>query len=168
MSIIPELDYKQVCRRILFPIYRLSGGDISYQDGILFEGNKVLDDRNQPGATLGERRLQTPHDCSRLGDTVFDFVELLGNLKSNNFIDSKGVCFKYVKTKMCRVVSYKIKKKISKDTYTILILQGITYLFINNYYPKAEEWGQVLMLGNLPWKLVSLSEEQLKTYRRKI
>ena len=43
-----------------FPIFLLDSGNWELADGILFLDGQVLDDRNQSGATLGARRLQSP------------------------------------------------------------------------------------------------------------
>lgn len=162
-----ELDYKQICRKVLFPVYQIGHDNIYYEDGLLMKNGKVIDDRNQPGDTIGKRRLSTPHKLARLNLAVFDFVSLM-DARGLEFIDNKGFCFKYIKTKICNVKSFKISKKISRDTYTIIILKGVNSPFSISYYPWGKEWAQVLMLDNLPWKLVSLSENKLETYRRKI
>ena len=162
-----ELDYKKICRKVSFPVYPVSHDNIYYEDGILFKNGKVLDDRNQPGETLGVRRLQTPHKVARLTTAVLDFTALL-DCKSLEFIDSKGFCFRYKKTKLCRIESFKINKKISKGTHTILMLKGINSPFSINYFPFGKEWAQVLMLDKLPWKLLGVSEDKLSTYKRKI
>ena len=46
--------------KIKFPIWVINSDNIWEQDGILFIDEKVLDDRNQKGDTIGKRRLQTP------------------------------------------------------------------------------------------------------------
>ena len=87
---------------------------------------------------------------------------------STKFIDTRGNAFNYVKTKMLSVVSYRINKKIAKDTYTVLFLKGVNCPFIVPRYPHTEEWAQILEYDGLPWKLYSLSEKQVKTFKRKI
>ena len=47
--------------KITFPVFLLDSENWEEYDGILFLDNKVLDDRNQEGKTLGARRMQTPH-----------------------------------------------------------------------------------------------------------
>ena len=46
--------------KIKFPIWVINSDNIWEQDGIVFIDEKVLDDRNQKGDTIGKRRLQTP------------------------------------------------------------------------------------------------------------
>ena len=44
---------------IEFPIYVIGTEEIEETDGVLFADNRVVDDRNMSGDTLGARRLQT-------------------------------------------------------------------------------------------------------------
>ena len=46
--------------KIKFPIWVLNSDNIWEQDGIIFIHEKALDDTNQKGDTIGQRRLQTP------------------------------------------------------------------------------------------------------------
>lgn len=54
------LSFKDISR-IKFPVYVLPSSNWQETDGLLFLDGKILDDRNMSGATLGIRRLQTPH-----------------------------------------------------------------------------------------------------------
>ena len=162
-----ELDYKQICKKVIFPVYILNKENIYFEDGLLLLNGNVIDDRNQKGETVGARRLQSPHKLARLGSAVLDFVALI-NCRKTRFIDTKGFCFCYIKTKMCRVKSFKINKKISKGTHTVLMLKGVNSPFSIEYYPTGKDWAQVLMLDNLPWKLLGVSQEELEIFRRKI
>lgn len=166
-STVPELDYIQICRKTLFPFYVLRSDNIYFEDGLLFLNGKIIDDRNQKGDTMGKRRLQTPHKLASLGKSIFDFIQLIDS-KETKFVDSRGFCFYYVKTKLCEVISFQISKKLSKGTHTTLFLKGVNCPFSISYYPTGKDWGQVLMLDGLPWKLVSVSENKLNTYKRKI
>ena len=164
---LPVLNYKQVLRNVAFPVYIIASEEVVYEDGLLFLNGKVIDDRNQVGDTIGKRRLTTPHRVASIGKICFDYIEMLDS-KSTKFIDSKGTAFIYEKTKMLQVVSYRISKKIAKDTYTVLFLKGVNCPYTLPRYPHSEEWAQVMMYDNLPWKLYSLSEERVETFRRKI
>jgi len=163
----PEFDYLQVHRRVRFPVYILSSENVYFEDGLLFLNGKVLDDTNQAGNSLGTRRLQTPHLTANIGKAILSFIGLI-NCKSTKFIDSKGFCFSYIKTKICNVESRKITRKISKGTHTVILAKGINCSFSMDYYPHAEEWAQILMLDGLPWKLLSVSEKEAATFKRKI
>jgi len=164
---LPVLNYKQVLRNIAFPVYILASEEVSYEDGLLFLNGKIIDDKNQAGDTIGKRRLTTPHKVGSLGKTCFDYIEMLDS-KSTKFIDSNGRAFIYEKTKLLPVVSFRITKKLARDTYTVLFLKGVNCPYVLPRYPRTEQWGQVLMYDNLPWKLYSLSEEKVETFRRKI
>ena len=164
---LPDLNYKHVLRNIEFPVYTISSEEVYVEDGLLFVNEKIVDDRNQIGDTIGKRRLTTEHKLGTLGKICFNYIEML-DAPSTKFIDTKGNPFNYVKTKMLSVVSYRINKKIAKDNYTVLFLKGVNCPFIVPRYPHTEEWAQILEYDGLPWKLYSLSEKQVKTFRRKI
>lgn len=164
---LPVLNYKQICRNVKFPVYILNAEEYYQQDGLVFVNGRIVDDRNQPGDTIGKRRLTTEHKVARLGKACFSFIELLDS-KKTTFIDTYGRAFIYEKTKLLPVVSYKIKKKIAKDTYTLLFLKGVNCPYVVPRYPHKEEWAQIIMYDNLPWKLYSLSEEAVDTFKRKV
>lgn len=164
---LPELNYKQVLRNIKFPVYTITSEEVRYEDGLLFISGKVVDDRNQSGDTIGKRRLTTEHRVGSLGKICFTYIEMLDS-KSTKFIDSKGRAFIYKKTKMLPIVSYRINKKFAKDTHTVLFLKGVNCPYIVPRYPHVEDWAQILVYDNLPWRLYSLSEQKVETFRRKI
>ena len=164
---LPVLNYKQILRNITFPVYVISSDETNYEDGLLFIGGRIVDDRNQSGDTIGKRRLTSPHPMAKLGKICFTFIEMLDS-KSTKFIDTKGRAFEYRKTKMVPVVSYPIKKKISRETYTQLFLKGVNCVYNVPRYPASEEWAQIFVYDNLPWKLYSLSDNKVETFKRKI
>lgn len=161
------LNYKQINRAIQFPVYELSSEEVYSSDGLLFLNGKVLDDRNQSGKTLGERRLQTPHQKALLNRSYPTFIDLV-KCTHQFFIDSKGVPFRYDRNKMCTVESRKIKKKVSRGTYSVIYVDKITNLYTLSRYPVAEEYAQILYLDKLPWLLYGVSEIELKTFRKVI
>lgn len=164
---IPALNYKQVCRNIIFPVYTINSEEIYKQDGLIFLDGRIIDDRNQDGDTIGKRRLATEHKVASLGKVCFSYVEML-NSKKTRFIDTYGRAFIYERTKVVRVESHRINKKIAKDTFTLLFLKNINCPYVVPRYPHTEEWAQILMYNKLPWKLYSLSEEPVPTFKRKI
>jgi hypothetical protein len=161
------LNFRQINRAIKFPIYELPSEDIYSSDGLLFLNGKVLDDRNQLGKTLGQRRLLTPHQKTLLSKSYQTFIDLVQS-RHALFIDSSGVPFRYDRNKMCTVESRRIKKKVSKGTYTLLYVDKVNNLYYVSRYPAAEEWAQILYLDQRPWLLYSVSEAELKTFRRVI
>lgn len=164
---LPELNYKQILRNCRFPVYIIASQETSYADGLLFLNGKVVDDRNQSGDTIGKRRLTTEHPVGPLGKACFTFIEMLES-KGNKFIDSNGRAFYYKKSKFVPIVSYRINKKFAKDTYTVLFLKGVNCPYIIPRYPHVEDWAQIFVYDNLPWRLYSLSEQKVDTFRRKI
>lgn len=159
------LNFKQVNRSIKFPVYEIPSEDVYSSDGLLFINGKVLDDRNQSGKTLGERRLATQHQKALLTKAYPSFIDLV---KSRHalFIDSAGVPFRYDRNKICTVESRKIKKKVSRGTYTIIYVDKVNNLYHMSRYPAAEDWAQVLYLDQKPWLLYGVSEIELKTFRK--
>lgn len=164
---LPELNYKQILRNVKFPVYIITSEEVRYEDGLLFLNGRVVDDRNQSGDTIGKRRLATEHKVASLGKICFTYIEMLES-KANKFIDSKGKAFFYRKSKFVPVVSYRINKKFAKDTYTVLFLKGVNCPYIVPRYPHTEEWAQIFVYDNLPWRLYSLSEQKVDSFRRKI
>ena len=59
---------------ITFPVYIIGSDNWDEQDGLLFLDNKLLDDKNMPGKTLGIRRLQSPFK------DLYPLKSSLGNL----------------------------------------------------------------------------------------
>jgi hypothetical protein len=54
------ITYSKV-NKIKFPVYVIPSGNWEKTDGLLFLEGELVDDKNMPGATLGIRRMQTPH-----------------------------------------------------------------------------------------------------------
>lgn len=164
---LPELDYIKVLRRTQFPFYEISTDEVRYEDGLVFINEKVLDDRNQKGDTLGQRRLLSPHKLWPIRKRIANFVELI-DCKHRHFIDNRGFYFTYNKTKLVNVVSHRILKIISRGNYSQLFCKDINFFFAVPSVSRAAEWAQVIHIDNLPWKLYSTSENRIKEHRRKI
>lgn len=160
------LTYKKVLK-LDFPVYKFPSEDYYFRDGLLIVNDKVVDDRNQAGKTLGQRRLQTPHKLARLAGAYQEFIDLVRD-NPPVMIDSSGRLFKYNKTQFETVRSYKIKKKELRETHTRVWLHSVNFCFIVSSPPSGKEWAQVLTLNNRPWLLYSFSEERQKEFKRKI
>ena len=167
VNMLVPLNFKQINRAVKFPVYEIPSEDLYSSDGLLFLNGKVLDDKNQSGKTLGERRLKTSHTKAPLIKSYHSFIDLVKSTHTL-FIDSRGVPFRYERTKACTVESCKIKKKISRQSYTVLYVEKVNNLFSMSRYPAAEEWAQVLYLDKMPWLLYGVSEIQLKSFRKTI
>jgi hypothetical protein len=164
---VRSLIYKQVLRFVKFPVYKLPSEDYYERDGLVFIDDLVVDDRNQNGETLGQRRLQTPHKLKQLNTSYSDYIDLVSE-NPYILIDNGGNIFHYHKTKFETVRSYKIKKKEPKETHTRIWLRGVNFAFIVPRPPTGKQWAQVLTFNNRPWLLYSFSEEKLPEFRRKI
>ena len=165
---LPEITYKQI-RNVEFPIFVIPKGELYFKDGLLFVNNKVLDDKNMPGETLGIRRLQTPHKLKRLTTSVYDLESLIASAKLN-FIDNRGRIFRYKKTRFLEVKYHKIKSVQLLETYTVLSVHGIPSKYILRRPPQdGEEWAGILYISDrYPWALYNLSPRYLPSSKKKV
>ena len=163
-----SLTYKDIAI-VRFPVYAVSSANWYGQDGLLFLENKILDDKNMRGNSLGIRRLQTPH--KNLYPLKHQLDDLRGIIKSNKktFVDSNGAVFTYTKTEFSQLKYYKIKDIVQKGTCSLLKLYNIKNPFIIPRPPHTDmKYAGVLHYNGLPWVLYDYAEEKLKDTRRKI
>lgn len=122
-----------------------------------------------PGATLGIRRLQTPHkDLLPLRHCIDSHVGIIKQ-RQKHFIDSKGFIFIYEKTKMCEIKYFKIRKVEQKELASLLWLKGVKQPFTIPRPPRLGcSWAGVLHLHGLPWMLYDYAEEEQPLRRRKV
>ena len=156
-------------RHIAFPAFPLPSSNWEEQDGLLYLDNKLLDDKNMKGKTLGMRRLQTPFkDLFPLKAAIMDTLGLLKHTK-NNFIDNNGVPFLYEKTRSVSLKYHKIRKVERKNSASVVWLKGINFPFKIPRPPNADtSWAGVLYLSEIPWMLYEYSEFQKSDTRRKV
>ena len=95
--------------KITFPVFLLDSENWEEYDGLLFLDNKVLDDRNQSGKTLGARRMQTPHRNLHMLKHMVEYPNGLLKQRTKYFIDNSGRPFIYEKTTMLPLKYLKIK-----------------------------------------------------------
>ena len=162
------ITYKTL-HKVSFPVWNLHSGDWEHADGLLFIEGKCVDDRNQPGASLGIRRLQTSYP---------DLYPLKRALTSHNgilkqttkyFIDNKGDPFTYIKTKFFPLKYLKITEVIRKDTASLIRVKGCQTPFTVPRPPmQGMQWAGILHLLGLPWMLYEYSEEKLKDTKKKV
>jgi len=152
-----------------FPVFALDSMEqVDVIDGILWHGNLVIDDRNQIGETLGERRLQTPHKLFKLNTACEDLMELLQS-KHKLFVDFKGYCFYYKKTKFVKVKYHKIKNVIEKDTYSLIVAsETVCPIRVKRPPPIGKGWIGLIYFNKTPWLPYEYSESYCKDLRRKI
>ena len=83
---------------LVYPVYVLNSDNIWEQDGIVFIEDQVLDDLNQTGDTIGQRRLRTP--LKNLFPLKFQIENVVGLIKhrGKNYVDTSGKYFHYEKS----------------------------------------------------------------------
>ena len=91
------IEFKEI-PMITFPVFLLASGNWEEYDGLLFLDNMILDDKNQVGATLGARRVQTPHKNLQVLKHMVTSPNGLLKQKTKYFIDNSGKPFIYEKT----------------------------------------------------------------------
>lgn len=156
--------------QIKFPIYLLPS-DITIQrkDGIVFADNKVLDNKNVSQPTLGLRRLHSPVvELFPLRKRITRLEELFRNKnKIKLFIDTNGDIREYIKTERVDLKCHKIKRVISKGSYSLILLEGINTPFAEPRPPEVL-WAYVLYRRGIPWLIHSFLEEPARDTWRKI
>jgi len=162
------INYKAI-HKVTFPVFLLPNDNWYSQDGLLFVDNQIVDDKNQPGETLGVRRLQTPFkELLPLRKSLNTFVGVIKQRKAP-YIDTLGKCFLYDKTKFVPLKYLKIKRIDRKEIASLLWLHGVPFPFVIPRPPPVEcKWAGVLFLNNSPWVLYEYSMEKKKNTRRKI
>lgn len=157
--------------KISFPAFILPCSNWQNLDGLIYVDNRIVDDRNMPGATLGARRLQSPHKpyMIRLSRSVYSLSALIKMDSFTSYIDNNGVLFTYQKSAMSKLKYYKIKRVDLKDTASLLWLEGVKKPFKIPRPPSPEmSWAGILHLGGLPWILYEYSEDYKADTVRKV
>ena len=156
--------------RIKFPVFILSSSAWERADGLLTLEDKVLDDLNQTGKSLGIRRVQTPvrdlYQLKKQADTLISMAKC----KENVFIDTNGMPFIYEKTKWFSLKYLKIAKVVKKSKCSVIYVDKYKTPFTIPRPPDASmKYAGILFYNEqLPWRLYEYSETCLKTTRRKI
>ena len=162
--------------KIAFPVYKLrSYTKIEYTDNITYVHtyykSYVLDNKNLLGDTLGERRtrikegniypfkanFKTPRDlvvAAKTGDV---------------FCDSTGKLFKYKKTKLCDILCFKIKNKVTFNSKVILHLEDFPVPFV---VPRAvlnrqHRYITIVKYGGY-FFLYSLEKAKVKHFKKRL
>jgi hypothetical protein len=165
---LPEITWKAI-RNVAFPVFKLNSDEVHYYEGILYCQDKIIDDRNMPGNTIGIRRLHIPkEDLYRLNRSAFDFMALL-QAKHRHFIDNKGRAFSYTKIKRVLVENKKIEKIIHRDSCSIVKIRGIkSDLIVRRPPPAGFYWAGVVFIDGFPWEIIEYAENQRPSYIRMI
>lgn len=168
-SLIKRITYQSI-HLIQFPIYPINSDNLDWTDGLVYLDGDILDDTNQLGKTLGQRRLQTPFmGLYTLKNMGRDYLSLLHGRTGQYYIDNLGTIFFYEKTRFAKIQPCKIIEVQLKDTYTAIKVAKVNSLVVVPRAPRQEhKWANMLFIDNLPWKIHSFSEEKDKARRIKI
>ena len=161
------ITYKDV-PRVTFPVFKIPSSNWHKEDGLLFVDDKIVDDRNMYGATLGLRRIQSHMDLMPLKKSIDTHLGIIKQ-KDNTFIDTRGMPFIYERTTWCKLKYYSIRKVEQKVIASILYLDGVKAPFTIPRPPHSDMlWAGLLHLYDLPWMLYEYSETRIKDTRRKV
>jgi len=161
------ITYKSLLR-LNYPLFVLPNDNWFSTDGVLFLDDKVLDERNMPGETLGIRRIQCGRsDLQPLKKAVFHPSEMVNN-RHKFFIDSKGTPLIYEKTYSSKLKCYKIKSVQHKGEASLLWLHGVSFpITIPRPPGELAAYARVLHQGRHPWLLYDYVSHPTKdTYRK--
>jgi len=155
--------------KVDFPVFPLPSGDWEVIDGLLLLDDKILDDKNMVGKTLGARRMQTPHkNIYPLKKMIASYNGILKQ-KSNYFIDNLGRPFYYHKKRFAQLKYLKIKRVEKKEVASLVWVTGFNAPFTVLRPPEdGMFWAGVLHLQGLPWVLYEYSETKLKDTKKKV
>lgn len=161
--------YRNIRYIVEYPIFLLPSGDWELHDGLLFLGEKIVDDKNKEGRTLGARRMQTAHkNILPLKKMITSYNGVLKQ-GTKYFIDNVGKPFVYEKTHFAQLKYLRIKKVEKKDMASLVWVQGHNTPFTVPRPPEVGMlWAGVLHLHGLPWVLYEYSETKLKDSRKKV
>lgn len=139
---------------IQFPIFALRSDEWRRKDGVLFLEDKVLDDTNCEGTTLGVRRVQCGRDdLYKLAKAYKDLPSMLLS-KKRLFIDSNGVPFRYKKTVNAKLKYHLIKRIDKKETLSVVYLKGILHGFPIPRPPYGDAvYARIVYYQGCPWYL---------------
>jgi len=132
-------------------------------------GIYVLDNKNIDGDTIGKRRLKIKSSELYIPRKIYYNIGQALHAKSNVFMDSNGVVFKYKKTKYVPLTYYKVNDVTrAKDGECILTFSQINFSYkINCRKAYSTEYVGILAtdFGFIPYEF---SEVYKPPSRRKI
>jgi hypothetical protein len=169
----------------VWPIYQLqleapqSSGNILFYETAYTKGEedvvydrRYLDDKNEPGKTLGQRRLQLAnkgYKLRQLSKAIFTIQDLLKVHKSRYwYIDTAGNLFQYDKQEYYTLTCHKIKDVIPIATGGSLVeVVGCNQRFKTLHNITTEKYCGILHKGMLQI-FYGACEEQFNKTRRMI
>lgn len=171
-----------------FPVFKLLDRPPTVKDGLVFyySENKdldsaqtfiryrLIDDKNLPFATLGQRRLQLKLDKDAqifpINKAIYFLGDLLKIAKTNTwFIDSEGQLFTHKKSNHATLTFRKIVKILpTKGMGAIVEVEGIPSRFKTIFRPRdGEEYAGILVYKNT-FIFYGFYKDKLKDSWRKI
>ena len=164
---IAHITWKQY-NKINFPIFPLPSTDIYSEDGLIrsCETDKVIDDLNQRGLTLGSRRLNSPHNLQRIPRFCGDSIDFF-HTSAKAYIDNYGFIFVYERTLFTDVKFHKILKLKESEASTLLKVESVPFP-VKVLRPTTFSWVGMLYIGKHPWIPYEYSTSYCKPLKRKI
>jgi len=155
---------------INFPIFIIEeDGHWDKIDGLLLLNDRIIDDTNMSGETLGRRRIQTHtalEDLVPLHRALYTPAGLVKH-SSKSYIDNLGNPFFYKKTKYFQLKYYRIKDVERKGTHSIMQLYQVKKSFKLLRPPEAGRiWAGILHIKGFPWLLYDFSDIQKPSCRK--
>lgn len=151
--------------------YYLSGTDTQYSDAQY--KLSIIDDKELPGETLAARRLQLKVQgvpMKKITKAIFFVSDFIKTAKAATwFIDSKGLLFKYVKTKSVPLVYKKVSKLINMPQGgTLVEVEGIPGRFKTLFRPNNDATYAGLLKDGNTYLFYGLYDKKYKDSHRMI
>lgn len=174
-------------KEISYPVYKVGTESPIVEDGVkmyvtttvdvdtneVFHKYAILDDINEPGDTLAIRRLRLKNkgvNLKRLNKAVIfpgSFIQL--STPRTLWIDSKGLLFRYNKTKSVKLTFRKITKVIDIPTGGVIIeVEGMHSRFKCLYKPTPQQRYAGILVDGLDAIFYGLYTEKYDDTRRRI
>ena len=162
--------------KIAFPVYKLrSYMKIEHIDNITYVHtyykSYVLDNKNLLGSSIGERRSRIKEGNIYPFKTNFKTPrDLVVTAKTGDvFCDNSGSLFKYKKSKLCDILCFKIKNKVTVNSKVIIHLEDFPTPFVIPIavLDKAHRYITVVKYGEY-FFLYSLEKAKVKHFKKRL
>lgn len=164
-------------QEITWPVFKLSEKEPNRRDGLVFfhteyvdESNtpsltyKMVDDKNLPQKTLGQRRLKLQQDPNiklhKISTAIYFLADLIKLAKSTTwFIDNAGKVFQWKKYARAKLITKKIKQVLPADGIgCVLEIEGLSQRFKCLQRPQDFHQYAVFLVINKMYLLYGLSD----------
>lgn len=159
---------------INWPIYAIGTGISTHTEyNILYANNKIVDNKNLAGDTIGKRRLNiNTEELFNFKKTFFRLSELIEYTRSKKkddrkFVDSTGILFSYTKTISHKLLWRKISKVEQFSTFVVVELEKMpnTFEIPNGIWHKFRD-NEVNYLGLLKYSDYFIIYDISDTYKK--